>query len=149
MACLLMTSAMMLAGCGPQEFGSPEETKNFITSIATGGKISDWKPADAAGENAISAWGLRSAIHDLGVKLRDKEFPWACDTAHQVETAHTVIEGIHPVLEPEVHARIVATAVERGANRDDVVSLIEEVLKLGPWEQVKVVAAACRAAKEL
>lgn len=139
----------MLTGCGPQEFGSPEETENFINSVATGGKVSDWKLADAAGESAIGAWRVRSAIHDLGVKLRDKDLPWACDTADRVETAHTMIEGIDIVLASEDHERIVATAVGIGANRDDVDSLIEGMLELGPWERVKTVAAACRVAKEL
>jgi hypothetical protein len=147
--CLVLAGTTLLAGCGAQEFGSPGETKNFISSVARGGKIGDWKLADSAGENAIRAWSLASKIQALGEKLREKDFPGACEIAEDAENAHKVIEGAHVVLTIEDHERILAAAVRGGANPNAVDALINEVLALDVWERIKTITAVCGVAKAL
>jgi hypothetical protein len=57
--CLLIAVATtMIVGCGPQQVGNPHEAESFVTAIAKGGKLSDWKLAETPDQKAISAWQL-------------------------------------------------------------------------------------------
>lgn len=141
---LVAVTAVLLIGCGgAEELRSGEQAGEFIDDVVRGGKIDDWKLADDATSVATTTWLNEATIRRVGVKLRDEGPQWACDAAEQVDRVGKIIEGVHLAISGQDRAEIVTSAQLQGADSSAVNSLIDEALKLGPFDLAETISAAC------
>ena len=146
---MLAAVAASLVGCGPRELRTGAQAREFIVDIARGGRIAEWKLAEAGTAEAVRAWIARGTIEDLGATLKENGAEWSCKAAGRVKNAGKVITGIGRALDEADRTLIVDSAVGEGANRDEVDLLIDEALQLTDSELVETVNAVCDAAAQL
>jgi hypothetical protein len=147
--CVLAAVAATLVGCGQRELRTGAQAREFIGDIARGGRIGEWKLAEAGTAEAVRAWTVKATIENLGATLKENGAEWSCKTAGRVKKAGKVIKGIRRALDEADRQRIVDSAVDEGADRDEVELLIYQALQLTDSELVETVNAVCDAAAQL
>lgn len=135
---------LALAGCGSSsELRGAGQAGDFIVD-AVRGSADDWDIAAGAGVRAESAWLHKDTIENIGAQLKENGIEWACDTAESADLAADVSSALGELtVTPEERIEIIVQAGEDEQTRDEANSLIDEVLRLTPFEAAEVIDAAC------
>jgi|SRR5689334_17196350 len=148
-ALLAVVIATFLQGCGGDTLRTEDEVDHFVSDIASGGSLSDWKLADDASAGATVAWLNRVKIESVGDRLREDGPEWACKTAERVDSAKKIVNGVKTEIDPRERSSIVFETGLAQSQFGEVEALIDEILQLGVLEANDTVAAVCGAAKQL
>jgi hypothetical protein len=140
-AAVALTLVTALAGCSgsSRELRTPGQAAGFVAAVALGEPPDGWHLASHASRQAAQAWAARSAIADLGRRLRGEEAPWTCEAAHKLVALGTV-GGITSFNANDVGITT-GEALQVGAKPDRIAALMHDARTI-PFRDLALLAVA-------
>jgi hypothetical protein len=139
---MLLAASVMIVGCSsakdPHRLSTRSDASRFVADVARGGELARWQLASGASSDATRVWSERSAIQDMGSRLRHTKAPWACEFAEDASVLYRF--GKFSVGD---RYGVSTIARNKGAKPGEIRPLLNDVLQMTGSDLAQLTTAAC------